>query len=158
MRIEVLPEPLQTYVLPFLHPVLMWVIFALTIYALVLGVKAKKTRQATGEEKKELIKGKYNTKHYQVGSILLALMVLGTIGGMAATYVNNGKLFVGPHLLVGLGMTAMIATSAALAPFMQKGADWARSLHVGLNMILVVLFAWQAFSGVQIVQKLVSSL
>lgn len=158
MRIEVLPEPLQTYVLPFLHPVLMWVLFALTVYALYLGIKAKKTRQAKGEEKKELIKGKYNTKHYQVGSVLLAIMVLGTIGGMAATYVNNGKLFVGPHLLVGLGMTGMIATSAALAPFMQKGADWARLIHVGLNMTLVLLFGWQAFSGLQIVQKIVSNL
>ena len=158
MRIEVLPEPLQTYVLPFVHPVIMWVIFALTVYALVLGIKAKKTRQATGEKKKELIKGKYNTKHYQVGSVLLALMVLGTLGGMTATYVNNGKLFVGPHLLVGLGMTGMIAISASLAPFMQKGADWARVIHVGLNMIIVSLFAWQAFSGVQIVQKIASNL
>ena len=158
MRIDVLPEPLQTYVLPFLHPVFMWVIFALTVYALYLGIKAKKTRQATGDEKKALIKGKYNTKHYQVGSVLLALMVLGTIGGMAATYVNNGKLFVGPHLLVGLGMTGMIATSAALAPFMQKGADWARLIHVGLNMTLVLLFAWQAFTGLQIVQKIVTNL
>ena len=158
MRIEVLPEPLQTYVLPFVHPVIMWVIFALTVYALVLGIKAKKTRQATGDEKKALIKGKYNTKHFQVGSVLLALMVLGTLGGMTATYVNNGKLFVGPHLLVGLGMTGMIAISASLAPFMQKGAEWARFTHVGLNMIIVSLFAWQAFSGVQIVAKIASNL
>src|SRR5512136_2269524 len=83
----------------FFHPALMWVLFALTLYALYLGVLVKRTRTAEPEKRKELIKGKYNLKHYQVGSALLALMVLGTLGGMAVTYINNGKLFVGPHLL-----------------------------------------------------------
>ncbi|GAB4280581.1 MAG: DUF4079 domain-containing protein [Oscillatoriaceae cyanobacterium] len=156
MTIE-LPEPLKT-VLPFFHPLLMWVLLGLSVYALYLGIKVKRTRQAQGDAKKELIKGKYNIKHYQVGSVLLATMVLGTIGGMAVTYINNGKLFFGPHLLVGLGMTGMIALSAALAPFMQKGEQWARFTHIGLNMTLLLLFGWQALSGMQIVQKIVSNM
>jgi hypothetical protein len=36
---------------------------------------------------------------------VLALMVVGSIGGMVVTYLNNGKLFIGAHLLAGLGMT-----------------------------------------------------
>ncbi|WP_199248454.1 DUF4079 domain-containing protein [[Phormidium] sp. ETS-05] len=156
MTIE-LPEPLKT-VLPFFHPLLMWVLLGLSVYALYLGIKVKRTRQAQGDAKKELIKGKYNIKHYQVGSVLLATMVLGTIGGMAVTYINNGKLFFGPHLLVGLGMTGMIAVSAALAPFMQKGEQWARFTHIGLNMTLLLLFGWQALTGIQIVQKIVSNM
>ncbi|HEY9837313.1 MAG TPA: DUF4079 domain-containing protein [Vampirovibrionales bacterium] len=155
MTIE-LPAPLQTG-LTFFHPLLMWVLFALSIYALVLGVKLKRTRKATGEEKKALIKGKYNVRHYQIGSIMLALMVFGTVVGMAATYVNNGKLFFGPHLLVGLGMTTMVAISASLAPFMQQGVTWARVTHVAMNMTLLTLFGWQAFTGLQIVQKILSS-
>ena len=82
-------------------------------------------------------------------------MVLGTIGGMAVTYINNGKLFFGPHLLVGLGMTGLIAVSASLTPLMQKGSILARKIHVALNMSLVLLFGWQAVSGMQIVQKIV---
>lgn len=156
MTIE-LPEPLKT-VLPFFHPLLMWVLLGLSVYALYLGIKVKRTRQAQGDAKKELIKGKYNIKHYQVGSVLLATMVLGTIGGMAVTYINNGKLFFGPHLLVGLAMTGTIALSAALAPFMQKGEQWARFTHIGLNMTLLLLFGWQALSGMQIVQKIVSNM
>ncbi len=156
MTIE-LPEPLKT-VLPFFHPLLMWVLLGLSVYALYLGIKVKRTRQAEGDAKKELIKGKYNIKHYQVGSVLLATMVLGTIGGMAVTYINNGKLFFGPHLLVGLGMTGAIAVSAALAPFMQKGEQWARFTHIGLNMTLLLLFGWQALTGIQIVQKIVSNM
>lgn len=97
------------YWLNFIHPVLMWALLALSIYAAYLGLLVQRTRNAQGEEKKQLIKGKYNLRHYQMGSILLALMVVGAIGAMAVTYINNGKLFVGTHLLAGLGMTSLIA-------------------------------------------------
>ena len=149
-------EPLKPY-LDFFHPIFMWVVLGLSLYALYLGLKIRETRSAEGDAKKELIKGKFKVPHHQWGSALLALMVLGSIGGMGATYVSNGKLFVGPHLLVGLGMTGIIATSASLVPFMQKGNDAARSAHVALNVILVGLFGWQAFTGVQIVQKLIDN-
>jgi hypothetical protein len=152
-----LPEAVKTWS-QFAHPILMWVLFGLSIYALYLGIKSKKTRTADKEERKELIKKQYNVKHHQIGAILLSLMVLGTIGGMAVTYINNGKLFVGPHLLVGLLMTGIIATSASLVPFMQKDNWIARKAHVGLNMLLVTLFGWQIISGVEIVQKIFSKM
>jgi hypothetical protein len=136
----------------------MWVLFALTLYAMYLGVQVRRTRSAQGEEKKQLIQGKFNLKHYQVGSLILVLMVLGSIGAMAVTYINNGKLFVGPHLLVGLGMTGLIATSAALSPFMQKGQDWARYTHIALNTAIVGLFGWQAVTGVDIVLRIISKM
>jgi hypothetical protein len=81
-------------------------------------------------------------------------MVGGSLGGMAVTYLNNGKLFVGPHLLVGLAMTAMVALAAALAPLMQQGNLIARKAHVGLNMLLMSLFLWQTVSGLQILNKI----
>ncbi|MBN3923436.1 DUF4079 domain-containing protein [Nostoc sp. NMS4] len=144
------------YWLSFFHPVLMWALLVLSIYAAYLGLKVQSTRNAQGEEKKELIKGRYNVRHYQIGSILLALMVAGAIGGMAVTYINNGKLFVQPHLLAGLGMTSLIAFSAALSPYMQKGANWARATHILINFTLLGLFAWQAVTGVQIVQRILT--
>jgi uncharacterized membrane protein len=152
-----IPESVKVYS-QFLHPALMWILFALSLYALYLGVKVRRTRSAEGEEKKELIKGKYNVKHYQVGSVLMALMILGSIGGMAITYINSGKLFVGAHLLAGLGMTGLIAVSASLSPFMQKGADWARYSHIFLNVAVLGLFGWQAITGVEIVQRIISKL
>ncbi|MBE9143087.1 DUF4079 domain-containing protein [Planktothrix mougeotii] len=144
--------------LNFFHPLLMWILLGLSVYAMYLGVQIRRTREAQGDTKKELIKGKFNLKHHQIGSLLLALMVLGTIGGMGVTYINNGKLFVGPHLLAGLGMTGMIAISASLTPYMQKGADWARVSHIALNTLILGLFAWQAVTGMEIVQKIISNL
>jgi hypothetical protein len=137
---------------------LMWVLLAITLYALYLGIQVQRTRYADGDLKKDLIKGRYNVKHYQIGSILLACMVIGSISGMAVTYINNGKLFVGPHLLAGLGMTGLIAVSASLSPFMQKGQKWARFTHIALNVVLLGLFGWQAITGVEIVQRIVSKM
>jgi hypothetical protein len=154
---EFIPTEIRPY-LNFIHPPIMWILLGMSLYAAHLGFKIRQTRSASGEEKKKLVQGKYNVRHHQIGSILLALMVLGTIGGMAATYINNGKLFVGPHLLVGLGMTGLIAVSAAMSPYMQKGQNWARYTHIALNTILVGLFGWQAFSGVEILQRIISKM
>jgi Protein of unknown function (DUF4079) len=147
-------ETLKVYS-QFIHPALMWVLLALTLYAGYTGWQWRRARTADGDLKKELVKQKFNIKHHQAGSILLALMVLGTIGGMGATYINGGKLYVGPHLLVGLGMTGLIATSASLTPYMQKGVEWARYSHIALNSLIVGLFGWQAITGVEVVQKII---
>jgi hypothetical protein len=132
----------------------MWVLFGLSGYAMVLGIKAKKTRTADAETRKQLIKGHFAKRHFQIGGALLALMVLGTFGGMAVTYLNNGKLFVGPHLLVGIGMTCLVALAVALIPMIQQGNLLARKAHVGLNMLMMTLFLWQAVSGMQILNKI----
>ena len=148
-----MPEALA-YNLNFVHPLLMWVLFGLSGYAMVLGIKAKKTRTADAETRKQLIKGQYAKRHFQIGGALLAVMVLGTFGGMAVTYLNNGKLFVGPHLLVGIGMTCLVALAVALIPLVQQGNLIARKAHVGLNMLMMTLFLWQAVSGMQILNKI----
>ena len=153
------PETIETIkpYLNFFHPLLMWTLFGLTIYAAYLGMQSRKVRYVTGDEKKALIKGKFAIKHHQMGSIILALMVLGTIGGMAVTYINNGKLFFGPHLLAGLGMTGLIAIAASLVPYMQRGNETARLTHISINVIIVGLFGWQAVTGMQIMQRILEN-
>jgi MFS family permease len=144
--------------LNFVHPPLMWVLLGMCIYAMYLGVQIRRTRSATPEVRKELIKGKYNDRHHKIGSIILALMVLGSVGAITVTYINNGKLFIGPHLLAGLGMTVLIAISASLTPYMQKGKDWARYGHISINVTIMGLFGWQALSGLEILQRIISKM
>lgn len=152
-----IPESVKVWS-QFGHPAMMWVLFGLCVYAMYLGIQSRRTRTAEAEVRKELVKKKFNFKHHQIGSVLLAFMVLGTLGGMAVTYINNGKLFFGPHLLVGLGMTGIIAVSSAMVPYMQRGNEIARVTHIGLNTALVGLFGWQAISGMDIVTKIIGRL
>ena len=152
-----IPESVKTWS-QFGHPILMWVLLGTSFYTMYLGLQIRRTRTADKEEKKELIKKNFNQRHHQIGSILLALIVFGTIGGMGVTYINNGKLFVGPHLLAGLGMTAILATAVSLVPYMQKGNQWARNAHIFLNITMLGIFSWQAVTGMQIVQKILSKM
>ena len=149
-----IPDAVKTWS-QFGHPILMWVLLGVSVYALYLGVQYSKIRSADKETRKELLKKNFGQRHHRMGSILLAFMVLGSLSAMGVTYINNGKIFFGPHLLAGLSMTGIIAVSASLVPYMQKGNSLARNTHVSLNILLLGLFCWQAISGMQIVQKII---
>ncbi len=148
-----MPESLS-FGLNFIHPLMMWLLLAAGGYATYLGINAKKVRTGTPEQRKALVKGKFAQRHFLWGSALMAVMVFGTLSGMGVTYLNNGKLFVGPHLLIGLVMTGIIAAASALSPLMQRGNLLARQAHVGLNMGMMTLFLWQAVSGMQIMNRI----
>ena len=152
-----IPEAVKTYS-QFGHPITMWVLFGLAIYALYSGIQIRRTRTADKEVRKELVKKKFGNIHHQVGSILLALVVVGNMGGMAVTYINNGKLFVGPHLIAGLAMVTILVISSSLVPYMQKGNDLARYSHISLNITMLGIFGWQAVTGMQILQKIISKM
>jgi len=151
-------------VVTFAHPVLMILTLGLAVYAAYLGLQVRKIRTAKVEDKKSLqaeaggnLKA-IKDKHYLTGSLLLVGIIMGGIGGMAVTYLNNGKLFVGAHLIAGLGVVGLAALSASLAPLMQQGKDWARYTHISINTFLVGIFAWQALTGFEIVQKILSQM
>ena len=140
--------------LNFAHPLAEWGLLAVGGWALYLGIKAKKTRTGTPEQRKELVPKKFAQRHYLWASLFLAVMVIGNLGGMAVTYINNGKLFVDAHLLVGLAMSGMVALGASLSPVMQRGNLIARKAHVGLGMGMLTLFLWQAISGMNILNRI----
>ncbi|XP_054784556.1 uncharacterized protein LOC129291297 [Prosopis cineraria] len=111
-----------------------------------------KIQQLT-EERKELLKGSYRDRHFNAGSILLGFGVLESVGGGLNTWLRTGKLFPGPHLFAGAGITVLWALAAALVPAMQKGNETARNLHIALNTLNVLLFVWQIPTGIDIVFK-----
>ncbi|XP_031283491.1 uncharacterized protein LOC116142187 [Pistacia vera] len=111
-----------------------------------------KIQQLT-EERKELVKGSYRDRHFNAGSILLGFGVFEAIAGGVNTWFRTGKLFPGPHLFAGAGITVLWAAAAALVPAMQKGSETARNLHIALNAINVLLFIWQIPTGIDIVFK-----
>lgn len=152
-----IPESIKVWS-QFIHPVLMWVLLATTVYALYLGLKIRQIRSAEGETKKKLIKGRYNIRHYEIGSILLAFITIGAFLAMAVTYLNNGKIFFGSHLVIGLIIVSLVVTSASLSPLMQRGSMWARNVHFALNIGVLGLFSWQAITGVRVIQNIISKM
>lgn len=118
-----------------------------SIRALVSDIESKTTTR------KDLMKEDFRDSHFSSGSWLLGVGVFASILGGFNTYFRAGKLFPGPHLYAGAGMTVCWAVAAALVPAMQKGNDTARSLHIALNTINLLLFAWQVNTGLQILFK-----
>lgn len=152
-----LPEWLKTGS-QFFHPVVQIILLVAAFYTLYLGLQVRKMRTAEGEEKKALAKGRYGQRHHKLSAIVLAVLVLSAFGAMAVTYINNGKLVLGPHLIVGLTTAGLIVTSSSLVPFMLRGNVAARNAHLALNVVVLGLFSWQLVTGLQIVQKIVSRL
>ena len=60
-----------------------------------------------------------------------------------ASPLPAGQLYPGPHLFAGAGITVLWALAAALVPAMSKGNEAARSAHIALNTLNILLFAWQ---------------
>jgi hypothetical protein len=141
----------------FMHPLLMWVLLGLMLYAGYLGFQAGQLRRADPDQRKTMIPKQFGTRHAALGRWIVILTLLGSAGGMAVTYANNGKLILGPHLVVGLSLVVLVLCTAALGPALQKGQNWARGLHIGLNAVLLALFGWQAVSGVAILNKLLNA-
>lgn len=104
-------------------------------------------------ERKQLLADNLRDKHWLTGSVLLGVGVTVSVLGAFNTYMRTGKLFPGPHLYAGMGITILWAIAAALVPQMQKGNEAARSAHIALNTINVLLFAWQVVSGTEILLK-----
>jgi len=142
----------------FAHPLVMLGTLIGALYALYLGIQVRRSRNADKDLKKELIKGRYNQRHFQMGSLLLTLWIVGGLGGMAATYTLYHKLFVSPHLLLGLSSVGLVALAAALVPLMQQGKEWARLTHIAFTVTLVGLTLAQTVTGLQIVQKMLNEL
>ena len=140
--------------LTFVHPILMWGLFALYGYTAFLGFRSRRTEAAQDQPKN---RGKSALAHHKIGSVLLVLLVFGMILSLTVTYINSGKLVVSPHLWGGLGMVLLMSAGVALAPFMQqRNSQWLRRTHVIINSLGFLLFAFEALSGVAIVQSILS--
>mmetsp|Transcript_46642 Transcript_46642/g.75018 ORF Transcript_46642/g.75018 Transcript_46642/m.75018 type:complete len:324 (-) Transcript_46642:192-1163(-) len=104
-------------------------------------------------ERKNLVKGDFRDRHFQLSSLLLALGVGFAIEGPVNTWMRTGKLFPGPHLFAGAGLTVLWAAAAGLVPAMQKGNKFAKDMHIALNAAGLGLFSWQILSGIPILKK-----
>lgn len=153
---EAIKEGFKSIPASLVHPVVMWLAVATTLYTFYLGYQSSQVRKVSPEKRKELVKGKFSDRHFKTSSSLFAVVTLITFGGMANTFSRTGKLFPGPHLYAGLGIVAVMSVMSALVPYMQKGKDWARNTHFTGAFVVTGLFLWQAKSGMVILGKLLN--
>jgi hypothetical protein len=147
-------ESFMPKLISFLHPTLMWGVLGLYLYTAYLGWQSSRLKSVNAETRKELVRNKVGLKHYQVSSVLLGLLVLGSALGLAVTYINVGTVFNETHGKIGMLMMVLIALAASLAPFLQRGAAWARISHVSIGIVLLILYLWEIPTGGEIVQAI----
>mmetsp|Transcript_10304 Transcript_10304/g.15479 ORF Transcript_10304/g.15479 Transcript_10304/m.15479 type:complete len:319 (+) Transcript_10304:2464-3420(+) len=100
--------------------------------------------------RKDLLSLNLRDKHYSTGSVLLGLGVGTSFLGAFNTFIREGEIFPDSHLFAGMGITALWAMAASLVPAMQKGNETARTAHIVLNVLNLLLFAWQIPTGLDI--------
>ncbi len=91
--------------------------------------------------------------HFTLGGILVALVLVLLAIGLMGTLGYYGSLGHSVHLPAGLTVVTLTLVSAWSATRIHPTRPWARSLHLGTNLVLFVGFVAVGLSGLSVVQK-----
>lgn len=91
--------------------------------------------------------------HLVTGSILVSLVLLLLAIGLVGTIGYYGSLGHSPHLVAGVAVVLLVLLSAWSATQINPKRTWARSLHVGTNIVLLFGFVFVSLTGWDVVQK-----
>lgn len=91
--------------------------------------------------------------HYIIGGILVTLVLLLLGVGIVGTLGHYGSLGHSIHLVAGVTVVGLVLFSAAIALQISPQRPWARQVHVGTNILLLVGCLWVLLTGWDVVQK-----
>jgi phosphatidylglycerophosphate synthase len=91
--------------------------------------------------------------HIATGITMVALVLLLLAIGLVGTWGHFGSLGHSAHLPVGLAVVDLVFLSAWSAVQIRQGRSWARGLHIGTNLVLLIAFAAVSLTGWTVVQK-----
>lgn len=91
--------------------------------------------------------------HFSIGGTMVVLVVLLLSIGLIGTLGYYGTLGHSPHLPTGLGVVGLTLLSAWSATRISPQRPWARPLHLGTNLVLLVGFLLVTLTGWTVVQK-----
>lgn len=91
--------------------------------------------------------------HYLIGWCMASLVLLLLFIGIIGTLGHFGFLGQSSHLFAGLTVVALVLVSIGSALMIRKGYNWARKIHIGVNIVLFFGFVWVSLTGWGIVQK-----
>jgi hypothetical protein len=91
--------------------------------------------------------------HLITGTVMVALVLLLLAIGIVGTLGHFGSLGHSWHLAAGLGVVDLVFVSAWSAVQIRGDRPWARWVHVGTNLVLLVGFIVVSLTGWEVVQK-----
>jgi len=92
-----------------------------------------------------------------MGAILSALVLVLLIIGIVGTLGHFGSLGHSSHLYAGLAVVDLVFASAWSAVQISPQRPWARPLHIGVNVVLLIGLIWVTVTGWSVVQKYLPS-
>lgn len=93
------------------------------------------------------------TAHFWIGATMVTLVLLLLAIGLIGTMGHYGSLGHSAHLPAGLIVVCLVLISAWSSTQIHPSRPWARSLHIGTNVILFFAFVVVSLSGWIVVQK-----
>lgn len=91
--------------------------------------------------------------HFVTGGTLIGLVLLLLVIGLVGTLGHFGSLGHSVHFPAGLIVVGLTLLSGWSATQISPQRPWARSLHLGTNIILLIGFACVSLTGWTVVQK-----
>ncbi len=91
--------------------------------------------------------------HFTLGAIMVSLVLLLLAIGVIGTLGEYGHLGHSIHLPAGIIVVSLTLASAWSATRISPKRPWARKLHLSLNGILFLAFAFVTATGWSVVQK-----
>lgn len=124
--------------------------FSLLAYVLLAmtGVWMSLVR-SNGQSDPPWLRSLHNSIGFILGGLVLLLLAIGLVG----TLGHYGSLGHSTHLPAGLVVVALVAISIWSSTQINPERTWARSLHIGTNLVLFLGFVWVSITGWDVVQK-----
>ncbi|MBD2353254.1 DUF4079 domain-containing protein [Tolypothrix sp. FACHB-123] len=97
--------------------------------------------------------GGMRSLHFTMGITMVSLVLLLLAIGIIGTLGHFGSLGHSSHLAAGLIVVVLVLLSALSATQISPERPWVRNLHVTINILLFIGFAWVSLTGWSVVQK-----
>jgi cytochrome b561 len=114
-------------------------------YQAFLGFSIRKARREGGTNPGAI------KRHRRNGPVIAMLAVAGYMGGAVLGYLDNGRLLKYPlHFLNGTAIIITVITTVIISRRMKARDTVLRNFHAALGLLLLCLYALQAFLGIGI--------
>jgi len=135
----------------WIHPIVQSLTAVLALYVLWLGLSRFASRHLGRRTVFQW------NRHVMLGKVVVAVWALGAVGGTFMTYMAYGKIFTESlHFRIGILILAVLLVTWLTGTRLDRRREQSNVLpivHMVNNVLLLILVAIQAVTGIGIVQS-----